>query len=140
VGSPQRLFRRVEYAKPKGITDSRLVVDFFKRERVDLIILDLNMPDVDGFEVLASLAPLVSPEEYPPVLVLTGDDTPELRQRALTAGAMDFLTKPFNPAEGEARMRNLLATRSLTQHVSGNRELLEEMIWERTAELADTRT
>ena len=140
VGSLQRLFRRVGYAKPAGLTDSRMVVDFLKREQVDLIILDLHMPDVDGFQVLASLAPLVPPEEYLPVLVLTGDDTPEVRQRALAAGAMDFPTKPFDPCEAEARVRNLLATRSLTQRLSGNRELLEERIWERTAELADTKT
>ena len=140
VGSLQHLFRRMGYAKPTGITDSRLVVDFLKREQVDLIILDLHMPDVDGFQVPASLGPLVSQEEYLPVLVLTGDDTPEVRQRALAAGAMDFLTKPFDPAEAEARVRNLLATRALTQRVSGHRESLEEKIWERTAELADTKT
>lgn len=140
VGSLQRLFRRVGYAKPAGLTDPRLVVDFVRREHVDLIILDLHMPEVDGFQVLALLSSISSSEEYLPILVITGDDSPEVRQRALAAGAMDFLTKPFDPPEAEARVRNLLATRALTQRVSGHRDLLEEMVWERTAELADTRT
>jgi len=140
VGSLQRLFRRVGYAKPAGISDPRLVEEYVRNEHVDLIILDLHMPELDGFQVLVSLAPLLSPEEYLPVLILTGDDSPEVRQRALAAGAMDFLTKPFDMAEDEARVRNLLATRSLTKRVAGHRDLLEEKIWERTAELADTRT
>ena len=104
VGSLQRLFRRVGYAKPAGITDTRLVLDFVKREHVDLIIPDLYMPEVDGFQLLASLSSIFSAEEYLPILVITGDDSPEVRQRALAAGAMGFLTKPFDPAEAEARV------------------------------------
>jgi putative two-component system response regulator len=140
VGSLQRLFRRVGYAKPAAISDPRLVEEYVRNEHMDLIILDLHMPELDGFQVLVSLAPLLSPEESLPVLILTGDDSPEVRQHALAAGAMDFLTKPFDMAEAEARVRNLLATRSLTKRVAGHRDLLEEKIWERTAELADTRT
>ena len=57
------------------------------------------------FEVMASLVPLISPEEYLPILVLTGDDGPDARRRALAAGAMDFLTKPFEHFEAEDRWR-----------------------------------
>jgi putative two-component system response regulator len=136
----QRLFERAGYDPPVGLTDPREVSEVLLSQSIDLIILDLHMPQMDGFEVLDMIRPLVAPEEYLPVIVLTGDDAPELRRRALAAGAMDFLAKPFDPAEAEARVRNLLATRFLTQRVSHQRDELEERVHERTSQLADTRT
>jgi cyclic di-GMP phosphodiesterase len=140
VGSLQRLFRRAGYAKPVGLTDPGRLPELLANEPADLLILDLHMPGMDGFQVMESLRARLGTEEFFPILVLTGDDTPEVRRRALDAGAMDFLTKPFDPTEAEARVRNLLATRALNQRLSGQRDLLEDLVVERTAELADTRT
>ncbi len=140
VQTLQRLFRRAGYERPLALTDPRGVGDVLRRESVDLVILDLHMPGMDGFDVLATIRSGLPPEEYVPVIVLTGDDDPELRRRALDAGAMDFLAKPFDPAEAEARVRNLLAARFLTQRVAHQRDELEERVMERTSQLADTRT
>ncbi len=140
VHTLQRLFQRAGYSQPLGVTDPKAVQGILEREDVDLVVLDLHMPEMDGFQVLASIQPALDPEEYLPVLVLTGDDAPELRRRALAAGAMDFLAKPFDPAEAEARVGNLLSTRFLTQRVSRHRDELEERVLERTSQLADTRT
>jgi putative two-component system response regulator len=98
------------------------------------------MPEMDGFQVLEELPRHMAEGEYLPVLVLTGDDDPEIRRRALAAGAHDFLRKPFDVAEAEARVQNLLETRRLTQRVARQRDEMEERVRERTAELADTRT
>jgi putative two-component system response regulator len=139
VRSLQRLFTRAGYAQPLGLSDPRLVAETLQREEVDLMILDLSMPEMDGFQVLATIQALVGPEEYFPVLMLTGSDDPDTRRRALKAGAMDFLNKPFDPAEAEARVRNLLTARFLNQRVARHRDALEEEVSARTAEIADTR-
>lgn len=139
VQTLQRLFMRAGYAEPLGLTDPTELRRCLERNTVDLLILDLNMPGMDGFQVLAQLDSWIPPEEYLPVLVLTADQDPAVRRRALAAGAKDFLSKPFDPAEAESRARNLLQTRLLTLHVAEQRDLLEQRVLERTAELADTR-
>jgi len=139
VQTLQRLFMRAGYAEPLGLTDPTELRGCLERNTVDLLILDLNMPEMDGFQVLAQLDSWIPPEEYLPVLVLTADQDPAVRRRALAAGAKDFLSKPFDPAEAESRARNLLETRLLTLHVAEQRDLLEQRVVERTAELADTR-
>jgi putative two-component system response regulator len=140
VQALQRLFLRAGYAEPIGLTDSREVREVLESESVDLLILDLHMPELDGFQMLAALATWIPPEEYLPVLALTADSDPTVRRRALAAGAMDFLSKPFDPAEAEARARNLLETRFLTLRVAEQRDTLEHRVLARTSELADTRT
>jgi len=140
VATLQRLFTRAGYGRPVGLTDPTRAVDVLRAGVFDLMILDLHMPGMDGFEVLGAVRDLVDREEYFPVLVLTGEDDPLVRRRALAAGAMDFLNKPFDPAEAEARVGNLLATRFLNQSVALERDTLEDRVRERTAELADTRS
>jgi len=140
VSTLQRLFTRAGYAEPLGLTDPTQLRACLERNTVDLLILDLHMPDLDGFQVLAQLASWIPPEEYLPVLVLTGDQDPSVRRRALAAGAKDFLAKPFDPAEAEARARTLLETRLLTRRVADQRDLLERRVTERTAELEETRS
>ncbi len=135
----QRLFMRAGYREPLGLTDPRRVVDTLRDKDVDLLILDLFMPGMDGFEVMAAVSSVLGEKEYFPIVVLTGSDQPAVRRRALEAGAMDFLSKPFDPTEAEARVRNLLHARALTQRVSRQRDSLEEEVAQRTAELADSR-
>jgi len=140
VATLQRLFTRAGYPRPVALTDPTEAIDVLRGGAFDLMVLDLHMPRMDGFEVLAAVRAHFDAEEYFPVLVLTGEDDPLVRRRALAAGAMDFLNKPFDPAEAEARVGNLLATRFLTQSVALQRDTLEDRVRERTAELADTRS
>jgi signal transduction histidine kinase len=93
-------------------TDSREVLPRLESVDPDLIILDLHMPHLDGFEVLDQIRKYAS-SDYLPVLVLTADTTAAASQRALGAGAQDFVTKPFNNSEVLLRARNLLDTRFL---------------------------
>jgi signal transduction histidine kinase len=93
-------------------TDSRQVLPRLSEVDPDLIVLDLHMPHLDGFTVLAQIREYAT-SEYLPVLVLTADTTATASERALSAGAQDFVTKPFNNSEVVLRARNLLHTRFL---------------------------
>ena len=79
----------------------------------DLVLLDLMMPGLSGYAVLEQLERLRHPQDFRPVLVLTADATSQARRRALSLGAKDFLTKPFDPIEAMLRVWNLLETRLL---------------------------
>jgi len=104
----------------------------------DLVITDLHMPQVDGFGVLDTLTPLINQERLP-VLVVTGDSSRDARQRALTRGAKDFVTKPFDMVEVLLRVRNLLESRMLFQDLRKQNRTLLESATGRTKELESTR-
>ena len=87
--------------------------DEFIRFQPDLVMLDLHMPKVDGFAVLKQLRESEPAGEFLPVLVLTGDNSSEIRSQALKAGATDFLGKPIDHTEVTLRIKNLLQTRIL---------------------------
>jgi signal transduction histidine kinase/DNA-binding NarL/FixJ family response regulator len=93
--------------------DPRKVLSLMDAHRPDLVLLDLHMPFRSGFEILADLQARHEDDDYVPVLVLTADATSDARERALSGGARDFLTKPFDVAEVLLRVRNLLETRVL---------------------------
>ncbi len=94
-------------------TDSRQVLSLMESHRPDLVLLDLHMPYKDGFAIMRELREHVPADDYVPVLVLTADITSEAREKALSGGARDFLTKPFDVVEVLLRVRNLLETRVL---------------------------
>jgi signal transduction histidine kinase len=94
-------------------TDAREAVDRFADCAPDLVLLDLHMPFRDGFQVLADIRSRTPPDEYLPVLVLTADITADARERALSSGARDFITKPFDAVEVLLRVRNLLEARMM---------------------------
>jgi len=98
-------------------TDPQQVVDLYTAFQPDLVLLDLLMPELNGFAVLEQLARLRVPDEFRPVLVLTADATLEAKRRALSLGAKDFLTKPFDTVEAMLRIWNLLETRQLYQRL-----------------------
>ena len=108
----------VELIREEGLTniytetDSRKVRDRLRECRPDLVLLDLHMPHVDGLQVLAQIKAYAA-GDYLPVLVLTADTTTGARDRALSHGAQDFLTKPFDAVETSLRIANLLETREL---------------------------
>jgi putative two-component system response regulator len=101
----------------------------------DLMIMDLHMPGMDGFAVLEALRPLLTGDGFLPVLVVTGDQLWEHRQRALRIGAKDFLNKPFDVAELGARVLNLLETRKLHLQMRDSNALLEVRVRDRTRQL-----
>ena len=108
-------------------------VELFMQERPDLIVLDQHMPQRDGLQVLNDLSPIL-PDAFP-ILMLTGDMRPELREAALAGGAKDFLNKPVNPVETRLRIRNLLESRYYQVELTKQNERLEEAVRRRTQDL-----
>jgi putative two-component system response regulator len=133
----ERLLERAGYDNVIGTTDSRQAAPLFAEFAPDLVILDLMMPHMDGFEVMEALSGEVPDGAYMPILVLTADVTAESKRRALSMGARDFLTKPFDHDEALLRIRNLLETRSLYLRLQAQNQALEEKVRERTSELQD---
>lgn len=101
------------YTRVETTSDPLAAVPLFRETRPDLVILDLLMPGLDGFEILEQLGEELDDEAYLPVLVLTADTSREARRKAMNAGARDFLTKPMSPTEVRLRVRNLLEARFL---------------------------
>ncbi|MGZ8412625.1 MAG: putative bifunctional diguanylate cyclase/phosphodiesterase, partial [Gemmatirosa sp.] len=124
----ERILRSAGFTAVRCTTDSREVATLVQEFQPDVILLDLHMPDPDGFAVLEALDASNAPGEYLPVLVLTADGTSMARHRALSGGAKDFVTKPFDRAEVLARTRNLIATRLLHSALHRANEALEERL------------
>jgi two-component system NtrC family sensor kinase len=124
------------YSSVKCLADSREVIPSVEEFRPDLILLDLHMPHVDGLAVLDQLAAITPEGDYLPVLILTGDGSSEAKERTLSHGASDFLSKPLNQIEVKLRVRNLLQTRCLHQQLKAQNASLEGQVRE-TKELAE---
>jgi putative two-component system response regulator len=131
----EQILRGEGYVNLRSTTDSRDVFPLFVEAEPDLILLDLMMPELSGFEVMERLEYLVPEETFLPILVLTADATPEAKSKALSGGATDFLTKPFDQSEVVLRIRNLLEMRAMHQHLRQQNEILETRVRERTADL-----
>ncbi len=119
-------------------TDSRQALPLFLEFEPDIVLLDLNMPYLNGFAVLEQLKAAINPDEYLPILILTAGITVETKRRALTGGAKDFLTKPLDHSEVVLRIKNLIENRFLRLAMQKQNELLEEQVKERTAQLEKT--
>jgi len=120
------------------IQDPRDVLTQYQQCRPDLILLDINMPYLDGFGVLSQLKELNDPL-LPPIVVLTAQTGREYKLRALTEGARDFISKPFDQAELQARVRNLLDVHLAHRLMHDQKNVLDAMVRERTEELRHTR-
>lgn len=123
-----RVLERAGYMNVRTTTESTEVLKIFSEIKPDLILLDLHMPDMDGFEVLRQLSADLRHGARTPVMVITGDEALELKRRALVAGAKDFLTKPFDNFEVLARIWNLLETRLLSLALIRQQEEFEKRI------------
>jgi putative two-component system response regulator len=130
-----QILGRHGYGNIAGYTAASRALEAFGEQEPDLVLLDLHMPDHDGFDVLAKIRSRAPAIHGLPVLVLTADVTSEAKLTALDRGASDFLTKPFDPAEVLLRIRNLLTTRALHLEVQRSIDLLELRVRERTSEL-----
>jgi len=111
------------------------VCSLHRKNKYDLILLDLQMPGMDGFEVIAGLK-TNSADAYLPVLVITAQ--PGHKLRALQAGAKDFVSKPFDLIEVKTRIRNMLEVRLLYRQLESFNAMLERAVQERTAELRES--
>lgn len=123
------------YVNIRSTTDPRQVIDLYESFQPDLILLDLLMPYLSGFEVMEQLKKIVISKVFIPILVLTADISQEVKQRALSSGAKDFLSKPFDLAEVVIRIKNLLETRYLHQLCEKQNHTLALKVKERTREL-----
>ena len=123
------------YANIKTTTDPREVFLLLESFNPDLILLDLTMPYMSGYEVMEKLKELVPFNYFLPILVLTADITTEAKIRALSSGTSDFLTKPFDLIEVGLRIKNLLFTAHLQQQLQNQNKILDEKVKKRTSEL-----
>jgi putative two-component system response regulator len=133
-----RMLRGAGYENVISASDPREVLPLYRVHGADVILLDLNMPHLDGFEVLARLKALNDPL-LPPILVLTAQHGNDHRLRALNEGARDYVTKPFDRAELLARVRNLVEVQRLHVTLRDQNKELEARVHDRTRELRQTR-
>ncbi len=124
------------YANIVTTTDSREVIDIYKHFRPDLILLDLEMPHLDGFKILEDLNSLKQ-EDYLSVMIITSQSDKEDRLKALKMGAKDYINKPFDHAEILMRIKNMLEIRVLHNQANMQNHVLEEKVHQRTSELRD---
>jgi PAS domain S-box-containing protein len=123
------------YTNVISTMDPRTVTGMHRRTPFDLILLDLQMPGMDGFQVMEGLKANAF-DDYIPVLVITAQ--PGHKLRALQSGAKDFVSKPFDMLEVRTRIHNLLEVRLLHQRLANLNEALELQVKERTAELRES--
>jgi putative two-component system response regulator len=133
-----RVLERSGFTSVTGLTRASELPALLVSNPPDLVITDLHMPDKDGFSVLDMLTPFINQERLP-VLIVTGDGSRDARQQALTRGAKDFVTKPFDMMEVLLRVRNLLESRMLFQDLRKQNRTLLESVTGRTRELESTR-
>ena len=129
-----RMLASAGYANVTSTMDSTEVCGLYRRKRYDLILLDLKMPVMDGFQVMEGLKE-IEQEGYLPVLVITAE--PGHKMRALQAGAKDFISKPFELPEVLARVSNMLEVRLLHKALHNYNDVLEQRVLERTADLLE---
>lgn len=131
----ERILQREGFRSIESTTDPRRCLAMYSALRPDILLLDLHMPGVDGFDVMERLQNRIPKGDFVPIVVLTADITPESRKRALVAGARDFLTKPVDPTEVVLRIRNLLETRYYYSRLRDENATLERQVSDRTRDL-----
>lgn len=131
----ERMLRGAGYDSITSTMDPTGVCGLHRNNRYDLILLDLQMPDMDGFQVMEELEKIGS-DGYIPVLVITAQ--PDHKMRAFKAGARDFISKPFDVPEVLARVRNMLEMRLLQKELHNYNDVLEQRVRERTSELQES--
>jgi PAS domain S-box-containing protein len=129
----EQMLLEAGYAAVTSTMDPRKVCALHRDNDYDLILLDLQMPGMDGFQVMEALK-ADNIDGYLPVLVITAE--PGHKLRALLAGARDFISKPFDLVEVKTRIRNMVEARLLYKRLENYNKELEETVRERTAELS----
>jgi PAS domain S-box-containing protein len=130
-----QMLQEAGYTSVASTMDPHEVCALHRKNRYDLILLDLQMPGMDGFQVIEALK-TNDADGYLPVLVITAQ--PGHKLRALQAGAKDFVSKPFDLVEVRTRIRNMLEVRLLYKKLGDYSKVLERTVLERTAELRES--
>ena len=136
VSMLERLLRATGYVRVHGVTDSREALQTCATVDPDLILLDLIMPETDGYAILETLRAADDSEIFLPIVVLTGDTTEEAKERALEAGASDFLVKPVSRIETLLRIRNLLEARRLHLILDNQLAAFQDAMRRRSAQVS----
>ncbi len=127
-----RMLVEAGYTSVSATTNPLEVCELHRQHDYDLILLDLQMPGLDGFGVMDGLKHNLA-DDYLPVIVLTAQ--PGHKLRALQAGAKDFISKPFDLLEARTRIYNMLEVRLLHRRLANHNQALEKAVHERTREL-----
>ncbi len=132
----ERLLRRAGYSAVSCVFNPLAAEAEYVAFRPDILMLDLHMPGLGGFGLLARLREKLESDQVP-VLVLTGDPSPGMVKQALSSGAKDFVAKPYEAVELLLRVQNLLETRFAQLALREQNDVLEQRVRDRTAELAN---
>jgi DNA-binding NtrC family response regulator len=128
----EQMLSSAGYVSITSTMDPGKVCELYLKNRYDLILLDLQMPGMDGFQVMEGLK-AIETDSYVPVIVITAQ--PGHKLRALEAGAKDFISKPFDLVEVTTRIHNILEVRLLYKKIENYNKVLEQTVQERTGEL-----
>ncbi|BBP01934.1 response regulator [Sulfuriferula nivalis] len=131
----EQMLTEAGYSNFTSTTDPFAVCALHSEHHFDLLLLDLQMPGMDGFQVMEALQQLEI-DSYVPILVITAQ--PGHKLRALASGAKDFVSKPFDLVELKTRIHNMLEVRLLYKQLEQHNQILEQMVQERTAELRES--
>ena len=131
----ESVLNRLRFKDTRQLTDPTRILAEFDDYAPDLVITDLEMPALDGIQLIERLRAHVPRDTCLPILVLTGGYNAQQKKRALLAGATDILFKPFDSAEMQMRVRSLLLTRFQHLEIQSHNRILTQKVAARTAEL-----
>lgn len=134
----EKILATVGYNNVVSTQDPVQALPLYQEHNSDLILLDIDMPKLDGYGVMEQLNTLTN-KCPPPILILTAQHMQSYRQRALDSGARDYVTKPFDADELLSRVRNLLEVQMAHKFMRHQNEILENKVRERTQDIHDTR-
>jgi len=131
----EQMLREAGYQRLTSTMDPHAVCSLHRDNHYDLILLDLKMPGMDGFQIMEGLK-MLEADGYVPILVITAE--PGHKLRALAAGARDFVSKPLDLIEVKTRIHNMLEVRLLYKQLELHNQTLEQTVQVRTAELRES--
>lgn len=135
----KKILNQAGYQNIFFTTQSDQVTKLYSEHAIDLLLLDIRMPQPDGFQIMEQLHKKLAHDDYLPILVLTAELATETRSRALSCGAKDFLTKPFDRQEVLQRIHNILEVRLMHKHIKHYNSDLKLEVKKRTIDLEESR-
>lgn len=134
----EKMLASMGYKNVVCTQDPKQALPLYQQHNSDLILLDLNMPEFDGYSVMEQLKEL-GDNFLPPILILTAQHMQSFRQRAFDSGAHDYVTKPFDADELLSRVRNMLEIQMSKKFMHHQNEILEQKVQKRTQDIHNTR-